>query len=176
LIKLKDAIIITAPSADEDKEEGEDDKSKPPDRRVQLEAARVLAMLCEDSDKRDAIIAGEGLGLLCFLLESPFDILHIEATRALTLLAESESGRHAIITTILEPLISLISSAESVKARFATLHLLSLLAVDPKCKGTLQQTSLCELLNALTKGEKEQDKEILQIANHLISLLTITTD
>jgi len=43
LIAIKDAIVLDLSSADE-----EPDKDKPKDRRVQLEAARVLVLLSEE--------------------------------------------------------------------------------------------------------------------------------
>ena len=45
LIAIKDAIVLDLSSADE-----EPDKDKPKDRRVQLEAGRVLVLLSEEGE------------------------------------------------------------------------------------------------------------------------------
>lgn len=93
----------------------------------------------------------DGFGLLSIMLESHFDVLHLEATKGLKNLSETgehqchpktttwltpklESHRAALLRAgMLEPLVSLITRAESDKLQQATLHLLLCLVADGEC-------------------------------------------
>jgi len=150
LIALKDAIILDLSSADED----QPDKDKPKDRRVQLEAARVLILLSEEEGLRDSIVEKGGFGLIAFMLDSHFDVLHLEATKGIMNLTEKESHRAAFLQAdVLEPLVSLITRAETENLQLATLHLLLSLTSDAKCKSALQETGVVEILNLVVGKE-----------------------
>lgn len=74
LIRIKDAIIIDASQPTEEN----DPAKKPKDLRIQYEAARTLALLAEEENARSTIVELQGVGLLNYLFESPFEILQVK--------------------------------------------------------------------------------------------------
>jgi len=168
LIAIKDAIVIDLSGAEDEQSEKD---AKPKDKRVQLEAGRTLVLLSEEADVRDTIVENGGFGLLAIMIESHYDILHLEATKGLKNLSESEGHRAALIHAgILEPLVSLITRAESDKLQMATLHLLLSLASYENCKAALLETGVLEILD-LVAGKEQTPKEVVDACNRLSGTL-----
>jgi len=165
LIAIKDVLLLDLSAAEKDDEP--EKEQKPKDRRVQLEAGRVLVLLSEEAELQDAIVEKDGFGLIAFMVESPYDILHLEATKGIKNLSEKEAHRAALIRAgILEPLVSLITRAETEKLQLATLHLLQSLASDDNCKAALTDTGLLEILD-LVSGKEATPKEVVEACQRL---------
>jgi len=158
LVKIKDAIIINP----------NEDKDKPKDRRIQLEAARLLTLLTQTDSYVDSIVELGGIGLLKFLFESHFDILHCEGMEALHRLASNEEHVEEMAKEgVIEPVVSLLTRAEEGSTvPVSVLKLLTILASNERCKEAMVASKAAEIL-ANVAEKNSSNAEMVSLCDEL---------
>lgn len=151
VIRIKDAIIIDASQ--------QEDPSKPKDLRIQYEAARTLAILAGEESAVDDIVRLSGIGLLRFLVDSPFEVLHVECLKALQNLIKKEENRAQLVEDgLADTVITALSRANGDDLVLGWIGLLSILAENDAFREQLVAKHLDTALAAMEVGSPEQAK------------------
>jgi len=149
LVRIKDAIIIDATQPAEENEAAK----KPKDLRIQYEAARTLALLTDEEYTHNQIVALQGVGLLNFLFESPFDILHMEGLRALKNLTRKEEHTAQLVKDgLLDSLLHYVTKAKTEEVLLDLLGLLSSLADNEQYREQLKAKNADAMLASVTNS------------------------